>query len=224
MGSLKSSSAWRRLKETKQWSIYWVKGLRKAPDSGSNPSPSALPSSLGWASLGLCCALGVKHRSRTLPAPASCHWENKQLFHFLSAKQHLFKWQLQRPSMTLNNRKLNQRICRGIQSPFHHRLQRPFLLQGRQECAGQWSSPSLQSPPLAIPVPTDWGLPGFSFGQVKLRSSSMTWPKLLYPREYRISPSFLCIWETRGPFSTPLHSLPSNPSKWQHKEVFKEPQ
>lgn len=145
MGSLKSSSACRRLKEIKQWSIYWVTGLRKAPDSDTNPAASALPCSQGRASLGLCCALGVKHRSRTLPAPALCHWEHKQLFHFLSAKQHLLQWQLQRPSMTLNNnRKLNQRICRGIQSfPFHHRLQRPFLLQGSQEYAGQASNPLL---------------------------------------------------------------------------------
>lgn len=223
MGSLKSSSACRRLKEIKQWSIYWVTGLRKAPDSDTNPAPSALPSNLGWASLGLCCALGVKHRSRTLPAPALCHWEHKQLFHFLSAKQHLLQWQLQRPSMTLNNnRKLNQRICRGIQSfPFHHRLQRPFLLQGSQEYAGQWTSPSLQTPALAIPVPTNWGLSSLSFGQVNPQSRSVIWPQVLYPRKYRLSPNFLCIWETRGTVSPPLHPLPSNPSKWQHKKVFR---
>lgn len=148
-------------------------------------------------------------------------------FSVCKAALHLFKWQLQRPSMTLNNnRKLNQRVCRGIQSfPFHHRLQRPFLLKGSQEYAGQWTSLSLQTPPLSIPVPTDWWLrTSFSFGQVKPQPRSMIWPKLLYPREYRMSPNFPCIWETRGTFSPPLHPLPSNPSKWQHKEVFKEPQ
>lgn len=82
-------------------------------------------------------------------------------FSVSKAALHLFKWQLQRPSVTLNNnRKLNQRICRGIQSfPFHHRLQRPFFLKGSQEYAGQWSSPSLQSLlwPCLFPQAGGWG-------------------------------------------------------------------
>lgn len=80
-------------------------------------------------------------------------------FSVCKAAPHLFKWQLQRPSMTLNNnRKLNQRVCRGIQSfPFHHRLQRPFFLKGSQEYAGQWTSLSLQMPPLSILFPQTGG-------------------------------------------------------------------